>query len=564
MGKQLRRLVVLLICGVFFFGLNASTFAGDDTVYLEQGWDDTQRKAYYETPQGSNLVPKDFYFALEQANKRKLFSSPKNIRKFKYLFDDNGSGGDGDVKSLPIGFAVEPQAAGDDWIGYTCSACHTNEIRYMGHRIRIDGAPSLADFNGFVAALSTAVTATLSKENKFKRFARRINGDDISLFEPLRQRLENYSDYISGFVTRNGIDDNRNYGRVDAFGIIMNELFVDDLHYPDNLVTPTAPVSYPFLWNTPSHDFVQWNGSGSNPIGRNVGEVLGTFGSVELVDPATFGETSARGKELIELENLIISLKSPIWPEAVLGELDVEKVDVGRVIYQEYRGDEPSCESCHALKNANGVYPLTPAEENAFGAQFVVTHMTPLAEIGTDPGMALNFVLRTVSTAHLAPLLPAPYTGAAELPAPLFLSILAGIGTRSSIEAIEPPLSQAALFAAIGYRVAADGFPAYAPKNLVAYRARPLDGIWATAPYLHNGSVQNLHQLLLPAEHRKASFNVGSRKFDAKRVGFKEGRGKKTSALDTSEPGNSNMGHEYGTSLSDDERWQLIEFLKSL
>ena len=90
------------------------------------------------------------------------------------------------------------------------------------------------------------------------------------------------------------------------------------------------------------------------------------------------------------------------------------------------------------------------------------------------------------------------------------------------------------------------------------------DGIWATAPYLHNGSVQNLYELLLPANKRKTKFYVGSRKFDTKLVGFKSKQRRYTSLLDVSLPGNSNLGHEYGTSLNKSERWALIEFLKTL
>jgi len=53
-----------------------------------------------------------------------------------------------------------------------------------------------------------------------------------------------------------------------------------------------------------------------------------------------------------------------------------------------------------------------------------------------------------------------------------------------------------------------------------AYESRMLNGIWATAPYLHNGSVPNLWELLKPAKHRTASFMAGSRVFDPKNVGY--------------------------------------------
>jgi hypothetical protein len=95
------------------------------------------------------------------------------------------------------------------------------------------------------------------------------------------------------------------------------------------------------------------------------------------------------------------------------------------------------------------------------------------------------------------------------------------------------------------------------------YKARPLDGIWATAPYLHNGSVANLDDLLRPASERLKSFTVGTRTFDPARVGFRtDAPGFPT--LDVSAPGSSNAGHEYGADLGDDDRRRLLEYLKTL
>ncbi|MEM7044575.1 MAG: cytochrome C oxidase subunit III, partial [Pseudomonadota bacterium] len=102
---------------------------------------------------------------------------------------------------------------------------------------------------------------------------------------------------------------------------------------------------------------------------------------------------------------------------------------------------------------------------------------------------------------------------------------------------------------------------------LPCYKARPLNGIWATAPYLHNGSVRTLEQLLLPADRREAMFKVGSRAFDPDAIGFmNEG----ASTLDTSLPGNANVGHDgpiYGNDFfaeHPERRRALLEYLKSL
>ena len=80
------------------------------------------------------------------------------------------------------------------------------------------------------------------------------------------------------------------------------------------------------------------------------------------------------------------------------------------------------------------------------------------------------------------------------------------------------------------------------------YRARPLNGIWATAPYLHNGSVPDMVELLKPAAQRPTTFYVGNWEFDPARLGFEWSSPFPTAFLfDTRITGNSNAGHEHGT-----------------
>ena len=534
-------------------------------VHLDQGWTDTERNQFYFTPQGSYLIPYAWFLALEQPHQAKPFNSAKNIGRIGYLVDDQAytaSNPDG----LPIGFAKEPVPNDEAWLGYTCAACHTGELRAKGKAIRIDGAPTLADFTLFNQGLIEALHATLDQPLKFERFAQQVlSTPNDTTKAALRLKVADQLTKMAQIFARSTPDTPYGYGRVDAFGIIMNEVFVRDLHQPLNVKTPNAPVSYPFLWGTPQLDFVQWNGSANNPFGRNVGEVLGTFGEVTLTGPvAQLGTTTARARELFVLENLVAKLTPPQWPEALLGKIDTEKAARGRALYTEYRSGEPSCESCHALRDTTGQYPLTPAAENYFGARFVETQMIGLADIGTDPLMALNFATRKAFTGDLAPLLPAPFTGASELPAPVLLSITVGMAANNSIAHAQPPFTAAERAALIGYRVKAPGLPPYAPKNLAAYKARPISGIWATAPYLHNGSVPNLYQLLLPANERMAVFGVGSHAFDSEAVGYEAEQEDHTFQFDTRLPGNSNAGHAYGTDLTPDERWDLIEFLKTL
>ena len=96
----------------------------------------------------------------------------------------------------------------------------------------------------------------------------------------------------------------------------------------------------------------------------------------------------------------------------------------------------------------------------------------------------------------------------------------------------------------------------------------PLDGNWLRAPYLHNGSVPTMRDLLEPPDKRPKEFYRGYNVFDQKNVGFvsniaSEGN-QQFFRFDTSLPGNSNSGHVYGTNLSAEDKDALVEFMKRL
>ena len=100
------------------------------------------------------------------------------------------------------------------------------------------------------------------------------------------------------------------------------------------------------------------------------------------------------------------------------------------------------------------------------------------------------------------------------------------------------------------------------------YVAGPLSGLWLRAPYLHNGSVANLRELLAPPDQRLKKFYRGCDLYDQGNVGFVSD-GKEPSCpdpflFDTAKPGNSNVGHDYGTGLPDEKKEQLLEYLKTL
>jgi hypothetical protein len=102
------------------------------------------------------------------------------------------------------------------------------------------------------------------------------------------------------------------------------------------------------------------------------------------------------------------------------------------------------------------------------------------------------------------------------------------------------------------------------------YANAPLDGIWLRAPYLHNGSVPNLRELLEPSSMRSTSFFRGNDVYDPLNVGFvsnvAEQDGTRFFPFNTSDKGNGNGGHEgpmYGTNLPSAEKRALLEYLKT-
>jgi hypothetical protein len=109
----------------------------------------------------------------------------------------------------------------------------------------------------------------------------------------------------------------------------------------------------------------------------------------------------------------------------------------------------------------------------------------------------------------------------------------------------------------------------------LAYPARPMAGYWATAPYLHNHSVLNMDQLLMPASDRSSSFYIGNTEFEPDKLGFESGWFDRGFKFKVSDAGNSNAGHEFsakqgdpakpgviGPLLSEDDRRAIIEYMK--
>ena len=532
-------------------GKNPDPPAPAPVTYLDQGWTDqySYRQKFYHTTQGTKLVPYKWFLALEQPAGGGLMRDDIYLDSLRFIPNPDVAEGLNPDR-LPIGFTKELPVNGEEvWLGLTCAACHTGQIEYKGARIRIDGGPAMADMTGFFAALDESLQKTALDDVRFSRFAKAVLGDSANEVAEAKLR----ADLTSHRNAMPKVPPHLGFGRQDAFGAIFNAVTSSMLAQPENYGTPDAPVSFPFLWNTPQLAWVQWNGLAANPMGRNIGEVLGVFGYINLTAPGKDNPelftSSARLRNLHELEQWIDKLQRPEWPERLLGKIDEKKKQRGKEIYEE----NERCSGCHSLPS----YPLTPKDENSFGKQFIKVKMIPKDKIGTDPRVIDNMSRWMAKTGNLAQF----FGGKTEVPPAALLQLV----TMSAFNrlASKEKLSDEQRAEFTGYRLPPPGSPPITPPNLQAYKARPLNGIWATAPYLHNGSVATLHELLLPEDQRKP-FHIGSREFDPVKVGFVTAPTKGSYEVDTHHPGSLNTGHNFGKNLTDEERSALVEFLKTL
>ena len=564
-----------------------ATFAGasDGEVTLCQNWNAVQQQTFWFLSQGSQIIPYRWFLALEQAGSSEPFRNNEHMDALRYLPQQpTPMNPDG----LPIGFTwgnaigdEDFQTIADEWLGLTCSACHTGQVEFGDHKILIDGAPAMADFEGFVHALADALQETLNDAARFNRFANAVlDAPNQSNKARLREQLTVVTAIRQEWNALNAGESLYGFARLDAIGAIFNAVTVTALGIPDNKKSANAPVSYPFIWDTPQHDVVQWNGSvpnkGAGALGRNVGEVLGVFGALDLdtrlLPPKPGHKTSVNIPHLGQLEALLWKLESPLWPETLLPPIDRSNEALGRSTFEEH------CLRCH-----HDIDRSDPQRR-------IKAQLTEVDNLGTDPGMAANFAKRRYKSGKLR-FRPKNYlvgldkfgkqeSGGAFLGYAVAGTIAYGL-IHDPIETVKAinagrekktgllGTSQVPLAVAGEARAQVKQFAQVlrgdeaAPSPLV-YKARPLNGIWATAPYLHNGSVRTIRQLLLPPEMRDKTFSVGSREYAPQEIGFVNQGGY---LFDTTLRGNSNLGHDYGTAdlqANPKKLNALIEYLKML
>jgi len=569
----MKALISRLVGGMFWAVLATSLLAPwtvetaqSQPRVLDQGadWTDAARNDYYTRDQGSRIMPLRWMQALRLPNGQPFLDG--SLSRYGYLPNDGSP-----TPGLPVGF-VAAGPPGGEIIGITCAACHTRQITVGSDTFRIDGGPAIVDFQSFLADLDVAVGNVLSSDAAFDAFAKAVLGPASGLVDPSTLRDELNLWYLRYHTLIQKALPKTPWGpaRLDAVAMIFNRLTGLDIGPPpsyliaDNIKPAAAPVRYPFLWNAPVQDKTQWPGFADNGndllgLSRNLGEVFGVFADFHprkdpfrLLKVNYLDNNSANFDGLADLEGLVKRLGPPKWPFAI----DAALAEQGKAIYARST-EQGGCTACHGIR---------PGTVRFLNQQ---TWATPILDVGTDSREyeVLGF---TVQTGELEgakiPLITQPLK-----PVDAAFNVLATSVQGSILQHIvlvAPNAGDALAVLNSPQMMDMKGMFKMAPTPGFAYESRVLEGIWATAPYLHNGSVPTLAELLKPAAQRVSSFKVGPA-YDIVNVGLAAEQTRFNYTLQTTDcsdrnSGNSRCGHEYGTQLSPDEKRALLEYLKTL
>lgn len=529
------------VCVLFIFGFLTiiASCAKDDmqkknVKYVDQGteWTDEERNDFYIWGQGSELLPYTWMLALKDNTGQPFLAD--GMKRYGLLPIDG--------RKLPVGFSLGNDVNGIQQVGLNCAACHTRQINFGEDQYRIDGGPALFNMEVMIRELIGSVEATINDPARFNTFHAEVTRLSKELGQPAPPDLTTFKEQVAqrilpekellaaAFPSQNmwGI------GRIDALNQIFNRAAGIDLAVPPAVVVREAfapadvPVRPPFLWNVGRQDYTQWGGTFANgnkyqALLRNTSEVIGVFAHFRPVpDPSKPGgfdmlkDNSADFKGLKYLEELIDKIRPPRWPFQV----DAVLAAQGKVIF------ENECASCHGPKPGEARPPSMSQ-----------TWATPSINVNTD-ATYYKTLARTAPTGPLSGIL-----GPVAL-----IGNISGYMSQTMNKQYDPT------FKSIEGRTPPAG----------SYEARVLEGIWAAAPYLHNGSVPTLDDLLKPAAQRPTVFYIGT-DYDISKVGLSSNQKPITGyEYNTSVKGNGNGGHEYGTQLSTQQKTSLIEYLKNL
>jgi hypothetical protein len=427
--------------------------------------------------------------------------------------------------ALPLGMSRR-NVSGLDVVYLNCAVCHTGTVRDApGAPQRwVPGMPA-HQFN--LGAWGKFLT-TIPKDQKFT--PQRLL-DQIDAMQNDSHRLVAKPDlidrlifrYYAVYLMRDKLSvlgqrlsfiDNSTWGpgRVDTFNAPKALL-----NFPMEHADPRELMGncdFPSVWNQGPRKGMQlhWDGNNTSVDERNLSAAFGTGAYPPILDSG----------RVLRMAKYLETAQPPTYPYPI----DKTLAARGKPVYEKY------CTRCHGTPQPpfRSRVPKKGECDNPGPDAECVGTVVPIERIGTDPSRLHSYTwLLAVNQSTL-------YAG------------------YEKDWGFKPPYPQR--------------FHSFKKTN--GYAGMPLDGIWLRAPYLHNGSVPTLRELLEPSSTRTKVFYRGDDVFDPEDVGFvsnipKQGE-REFFRFDTAQRGNGNQGHEgpaYGTELLAEEKRALLEYLKT-
>lgn len=606
-----------------------------DPVYATSDLSEEQRRRYYYQDEGIQYFPIDILASLSRAKsgdggagpkvglyKELFLEKPERFGLFRVpaIRDD-----------LPVGLTLSEDRY--PIAGINCVTCHTGLVRNAaGKFLIVDGAPSLFAVNRFIGemAISAFVTATsISEFDEFyarytERTDRRMaaegargvevapflretpdtqvdegklkesnaNVDQLameeapatdprvraeaeklvagkaSIADPKNVRLTKLQmrlylleralrfQTLGGYAPEGGDSD---MGRANPWGGAKN--YLADRWLGDNSkwqLDPGGPISTPYIWGFDRIEHVFWAGVTNSLVERDYAQGIALLSEFDTT--CTSLRTTVSIRKLHEVRRSAASLTAPAWPAEFLGPIDGARAARGKTHYDQ------RCRGCHdhegppppgcaerAPLDANG-QPV-PVGQGLFRQLF--------CEVGTDSAYVRSLMEKSPKKRAVCggPVSPGPGDLMTDFLGPVFHDAKSAAYRNEGLDQAKDEATYE------GNRR-----PAWWLSPIAnAIVAKPLRGSWASAPYLHNGSVPTMWDLLSEPSQRPTEFVVGAFDYDVEKLGFRSDP-KETLPTFYSRVfvspnalgGASNGGHYFSIGMTDDDKHDLIEYLKSL
>lgn len=566
---------------------NPNPFANLQVVDYSNGLTNAERNQYYYADEGIQYLPLDVLMALDRPVEdgfglydERFLARPERLGLYPNLLSNS---------SIPIGITVSRDSNYVPMAGINCATCHTSVITHEGKALLVDGNSGLFAIDRLIKEMVFSVAATLTSPVEFDKFYTRFQErTNLKSSEPDKKSLKRMmqsaeynqlntavQDHLKGknktphkdvkkflasvdnttltsgaYPTRDQLDSEfkmfvyltkRLYffyeqsayagspdgstvaesglGRSNPWSVVKNMLasHLENKDKADFPKVPGGPINTPVIWGFDQSKWIFWMGVTNSMLERNMAQ------GVALVTDFNWDtyESTVSVKKLHQVSSYTKKITPPIWPENILGAIDQNKSEQGKVLFKD------KCLGCH----------VEPKQWGQGTASFSFQYM----DVGTDPeyykGQVESFYSKDLFKDALAPWLKKVKEAAYK---------------REGVT--NPSLYESGRMNVV-WKAPTGNMP----------EARPLYGIWASAPFLHNGSVPSIRELLKKPQDRITEFFVGSTEYDTVNLGFKSVQLYYSFNLQTGCAqctGNSNQGHDFGTDLSDAEKDQLIEFLK--